>query len=424
VKRFCRLLARSRLFSRGDLPRLHRRWQRTAGARARLQSFIWWLVAHSYLTDYQVRRLRHGHADHFFLDHYKILERVGQGRLARVYRAAQPDGEEVALKVLSPCRARDPGLRARFEQEARISRWLSHPHVVCTYRAGQDGRLRFLVMEYLDGETLEQVLRRRGRLPPAEAARLVYQALLGLEHLHCRGLVHGDLEPANLMIVPGPLVGQPDTTLYATVKILDAGPGSPLLVEAARATAESLLATGAGRLQGSAADLAPEWVSDRRGGDIRADIYSLGCNLYQCLTGRPPFPDGNALRQLIRHVTEAPAPLAALVPGLPGGLEQVIGRMLAKDPARRYPTPAAAARALLPFFAEVPNGAAVDLAACTVRGLTSPPCQGQRAVPEPHSGRAALACPDPVAPVPGRGLAGGGAAQSWAPELLPPDLRV
>jgi serine/threonine protein kinase len=314
VKRFCRLLARSRLFSRADLPRRYRRWQRLAGPRGRLDSFIRWLLVHHYLTAYQVRRLRRGRSDHFFLGDYKILERVGQGRLARVYRAVQPDGEEVALKVLSPRRARDPVLRARFEQQARVSRCLCHPNVVCTYGAGQAAGLRFLIMEHLDGETLEQVLTRRGRLPPAEAARLVYQALLGLEHLHRHGLVHGDLEPANLMIVPRPAAGQPDTTLDATVKVLDAGPGSPLLVEAARVTAESLRARGAGQLQGSAADLAPEWVCGRHGGDIRSDIYSLGCILYQCLTGRPPFPEGNAFRQLLRHVTEAPAPLSTLRP--------------------------------------------------------------------------------------------------------------
>jgi serine/threonine protein kinase len=354
VRRFCGRLVRSRLLSLEGLGGLYRRWRRLAGPRGRLRSFVRWLVAGSYLTPYQVRRLRRGHTDHFFLGRYKILEPVGRGPLARVYRAVQPDGEEVALKVLRRSRASDPRLRARFDEEARVARCLSHPHLVCTYGAGRAGGLRFLVLEYLDGETLEQVLRRRGRLPPAEAARLVYQALLGLEHLHRRGLVHGDLEPANLMIVPRPLAGQPDTTAGATVKVLDAGPGRPMLEEAARAMADCLRSTGAALPRGSAADLAPERALDPGGGDIRADIYSLGCILYQCLAGRPPFPGRNVVRQAIRQVTEAPVRLAAVVPGVPAGLERVVGRMLAKDPARRYPTPAAAAAALVPFFAAAP----------------------------------------------------------------------
>src|SRR5262249_28533234 len=154
------------------------------------------------------------------LGEYKVLERIGKGRMAGVYKAQHRLGQTVAIKVLPPSKARDPMLLARFQREARLALRLKHPNVVRAFQLGQADDIQYLVMEHLEGTTLEEVLAARKQLPPAEAVRVVYQALAGLEHIHSQGLVHRDLKPANLMLVPPPGDGG---TLGCTVKILDMG---------------------------------------------------------------------------------------------------------------------------------------------------------------------------------------------------------
>src|SRR6266545_1692602 len=347
VKQFCALMARSRVLSVPQVRTVYRRWMREAGDRAAdLGRFTHWLVATHYLTAYQAERLQHGHTDCLVLDQYKILRRIGEGPLARVYKAIQADGRAVALKVLPPSRAANPHLRTCFEREAQASWRLKHPNVVRTLGTGEADGVRYIVMEHLDGETLAEVLRRRGRLPPTEAVRLIYQAFLGLQHIHERGLVHGAVEPANLMLTPAPRSASPDTTLHATVKLLDVGAGPTFFAGLTQSAADRLRRTGESALSVHVGSLAPEQASDPAHSDIRADIYGLGCVLYHCLAGQPPFPGGGTVSQILRHATEAPQPLRAFDATIPEGLQEVVDRLLAKDPAQRYPTPEAAARAL------------------------------------------------------------------------------
>jgi serine/threonine protein kinase len=351
VKQFCARAAQSGVVTVPQVRAIYRRWVRESGNRAaNLKRFTRWLVATHYLTDYQARRLQRGHTDCLVFDQYKILRRIGEGPLARVYKAIQTDGSLVALKVLPPSRAADPRLQACFEREVRVSWRLKHPNVVRALGAGEADGVRYLVLEYLDGETLAEVLRRRGRLRATEAVRLIYQAFLGLQHIHECGLVHGAIEPANLMLTPAPSRPGPDTTLHATVKLLDLGVGATFLTLSTRSAAAELRRHGTGSLPIDASELAPEQVSDPAHSDIRADIYALGCVLYHCLAGQPPFPGGGAVSQILRHATAVPRPLQEFVGALPAGLQEVVDRLLAKDPARRYPTPAGAACALRPFL--------------------------------------------------------------------------
>jgi serine/threonine protein kinase len=205
-------------------------------------------------------------------------------------------------------------------------------------------------MEHLEGETLEEVLQRRGRLPAGEAVRLVYQAALGLQHLHEQDVVHRDLNPANLMLCGGTA----DTTAQATVKILDVGLGRALFDEGDLDGPIGNL-TQPGALLGDGNYRAPEQTRNAHRADVRADLYSLGCVLYRCLTGQPPFPDSNIVRQMQRHATEPPRLLRDFDPQAPDALQQIVTTLLAKDPARRYPTPRDAAAALKQFLDRAPE---------------------------------------------------------------------
>ena len=206
-------------------------------------------------------------------------------------------------------------------------------------------------MEYLEGETLDDVLWRRKKLPPAEAVRIVYQTLKGLQHIHDLGMVHRDLKPSNLMLTPARVSGQQDNTLNSSVKILDIGLGRMFFDENAPSPQEETQLTGDGVLLGTPDYLAPEQARNARGVDIRADIYSVGCVLYHFISGTPPFPDTNILNQIIRHAQEMPRRLKEFNAEVSDGLQQIVDYLMAKDPNQRYPTPDRAAQALQVFLA-------------------------------------------------------------------------
>jgi serine/threonine protein kinase len=340
------LLLRSRLLSLEEARTMFARWQEEAKEQStNLAKFASWMVANRYVTEYQAGLLARGHADGFFLGDYKVLDRLGKGRMAGVYRARHKLGQMVAIKVLPPSKAREPTLLARFQRESKLALLLRHPNIVRSFQMGVAGGLHYLVMEHLEGETLEEVLARRKQLPAPEAVRLVYQALQGLQHIHEQGLVHRDLKPSNLMLVPPPAA---DTSL-CTVKILDIGLGRVLWEEGPEPQEQGL--TTEGVLLGTPDYMAPEQARDPRTTDIRADVYSLGCVLYHLLAGQPPFPDTNIISQMIKHATEQARPLRDFNPAIPDSLQQIVNWMMAKAAASRYPTPARAAAALEVFLA-------------------------------------------------------------------------
>jgi serine/threonine protein kinase len=348
VENVCGLLIGSKLLAPDEVKAIYTRWQGEArNGAADLTQFTRWLVAHEYVTDYQANLVAKGHSDGFFIHQYKILKRLGKGRMAGVYLAVHELGQVVAIKVLPPSRSKDPTMLARFRREAKLAIRLKHPNVVRSFQVGNYKGLHYLVMEHLEGETLDAVLGRRKKLTPPEAVRLAHQLLQGLQHIHEQGLVHRDLKPANLMLTPLPAKNEADTTLHATLKILDIGLGRAL--QDPEDSDEGLTTEGA--LLGTPDYLAPEQARDSRSIDIRADIYSVGCILYHTLTGQTPFPDSNVLSQMVRHATEAPRPLRDFVGGIADDLQQVITTMLAKDPAQRYATPERAAQALQAFVA-------------------------------------------------------------------------
>jgi serine/threonine protein kinase len=341
------LLLRSGLLPSEEARLLLDRWQAEAKDRADPQRFVAWLVLNKQLTDYQGALLVRGFAEGFFLNDYKVLERLGRGRMAGVYKAQHRLGQIVAIKVLPPSKAREPNLKSRFFREAKLALQLRHPNVVRAFQVGEANGLHYIVMEHLEGETFADLFGRRGRLTPGEAVRLTHQALLGLQHIHSLGLVHRDVKPSNLMLVHSR--GEPaDETVTGTVKILDLGLGRQLLEDGPAGDDTAL--TSEGLVLGTPEYMAPEQARDPRSADIRSDIYSLGCVLYHALAGRAPFPDTNLLNLMIRHATEEPQALRESNPAVPDGLQEIVSRMMAKDPAERYPTPDQATQALHLFL--------------------------------------------------------------------------
>ncbi len=247
-------------------------------------------------------------------DRYRLDELLGRGSMGEVWRATDEVlGRRVAVKLLRTEEATDV---ERFRMEALTTARLNHPHVVSVYDFGSDRGQLYLVMECVDGWSLAQERSMRGVLPPAEAAVLAAQVAAGLSAAHQHGVIHRDIKPANIMLGAD-----------RTAKITDFG--------IARFTDEadcSLTATG--KIVGTADYLAPERAMGRSARPP-ADVYSLGCVLYQLLTGRAPFQGATSLAVVRQHVDAVPVPPVRLRPDLPPPLSDYVLRLLAKDPARR-----------------------------------------------------------------------------------------
>ena len=351
VSDYATLLGKSKLLPPDEVESLHRKWKdETRGGDDQVDAFGKFLVQKRVLTPYQAAMVQRGRADGFFLNGYKILDRIGKGQMGGVYKAVHTLGQLVALKILPASKARSPHILGRFQREARLLTQLDHPNVVRAFQVGEADRVNYIVMEFLEGETLEEVLERRKRLPSPEAVRLVSQALYGLQHLHDRRMVHRDMKPSNLMLIPESGNAKPDSTWEWTVKILDIGLGRELFSDETPEGQIETQLTVEGAVLGTPDYLAPEQARDARSSDIRADIYSLGCVLYHAITGRTPFPDTNIMSQMLKHATEKPIPLQNLIPEVPPGLQQTLDVMMAKDPNQRFQTPEEAAIALKPYL--------------------------------------------------------------------------
>jgi serine/threonine protein kinase/CheY-like chemotaxis protein len=287
------------------------------------------------------------------LGQYQLLERLGQGGMGTVYKAVHGLlKREVAVKVLPAEYMSDAQAIARFRREMEAVGRLHHPHIVQASDANEVDGTHFLVMEYVEGLDLAQVVARHGPLPVPEACAIIHQALAGLQHAYEQNLVHRDLKPANLMLTP-----------QGQVKVLDFG--LALLYD--EPSPHEDLAPG-GRVAGTADYLAPEVVRGPQPVDTRSDIYSLGCTLYELLAGRPPFSgaDYATVRQkLLAHVQAPLPPIREGRPEVSEALAIVLNWFLAKDPAGRFGKPATAAAALEPFrrgarlgrlFASLPQG--------------------------------------------------------------------
>jgi serine/threonine-protein kinase len=325
------------------------------------------LVCQGMLTAYQMEQIRVGFGESLVLGQYAILDRLGEGGMAQVYKAEHIIMKrQVALKVIAtrpwndaehgfdvnedtawsredvitprqtPAQREqtEPSAIDRFHQEVRIAAQLDHPNIVRAYDAAEASGLFFLVMEYVDGIDLGRRVAEEGPLPVALACDYIRQAARGLQYAHERGLIHRDIKPSNLLL-----------SQSGVVKLLDLG-----LARLAGAVRDKYPAANTDSddsgLAGTPDYMAPETAQDSRCADIRSDLYSLGCTFYFLLTGQVPYPGGGWPEKLLRHQLDSAPSVFVMRPDVPPEVSAILQCLMAKDPANRFATPADVAMAL------------------------------------------------------------------------------
>ena len=254
---------------------------------------------------------------------YRLRSVLGRGGMSAVYQAENPRlGNVIALKILAPELAADDVFRTRFLEESRIAAAMNHPHVIPIHDMGSSGGLLYIAMRCVAGTDLRQMIAKRGPLPPDVAMFLLTQAARALDAAHRRGLVHRDVKPGNLLIERGSEDGEPDHLYLADFGITK------------RAVSRSGLSS-TGQFLGTVDYVAPEQIRGMAA-DGMADQYSLGCVLYECLTGRVPFEKDLDAAVIWAHVEEPPTRPTLLRPDLPPAVDGVFARVLAKQPGDRY----------------------------------------------------------------------------------------
>ncbi len=257
---------------------------------------------------------------------FKALSRLGEGSMGEVYLAEhQRIARRAAIKVLMPERTRDADTVRRLFVEARATSMIRHPGIVEIYDCDvhRNGRA-YIVMEYLEGETLAKRLERVGSLPWPVACRIVRRVADAIAAAHSANIVHRDVKPDNVF-----LLSQSPWPTVTDVKVLDFG-----LAKLLTGNLVGVAATVAGSLVGSPTYMSPEQCKGEPV-DHRSDIYSLGCVIFETIAGRPPFMGSRVREVLAAHTSVAPPALSSLVPEVPPWLTRLVGRMLAKDPRQR-----------------------------------------------------------------------------------------
>src|SRR5256714_7228868 len=254
---------------------------------------------------------------------YELAEVLGYGGMAEVHRGRDIRlGRDVAVKTLRADLARDPAFQSRFRREAQSAASLNHPSVVAVYDTGEDpaadgGSAPYIVMEYVDGRTLRDLLQTEGLLLPQRALEITADVLAALDYSHRAGIIHRDIKPGNVML-----------TRAGDVKVMDFG-----IARALTGATSTMTQTAA--VVGTAQYLSPEQARGEHV-DQRSDIYSTGCLLYELLTGRPPFVGDSPVAVAYQHVREDVIPPSRVNPDVTPAIDAIVLKAMAKNPANRY----------------------------------------------------------------------------------------
>lgn len=291
---------------------------------------------------------------------YRLLKLLGEGGMGSVYLARQIAlGRNVALKTLRPVLAHDPTFLARFTREAYAAAQLTHHNIAQIHDFGVDKGTSFFSMEFVDGPSLAQYLKKKPKALDIEAAVcLILQAARGLKFAHEQSMIHRDVKPENLLLNRQGVLKVADLGL---VKVPDAaggaGPDSVAGLTAAQQTGSGASGiTMAHSAMGTPAFMAPEQSADATAVDARADIYALGCTFYMLVTGKPPFEASTPLEMMLKHQNEVPVPPERLNRKVPAAISAIILKMMAKSPADRPPTMDAVVRDLKGELATLRSG--------------------------------------------------------------------
>ncbi len=313
------------------------------------------LVEKGLLTRFQAERLLVGRTAGFHLGQYRILDQVGRGGMGRVFKAEHLTMKRVvALKVLANELLTTERAVELFLHEVRAMGHLVHPNIVAAFDANEINGRYYLVLEFVDGPNLDQLVRKQGPLSVGLACDYVRQVAQGLTAAHALGMVHRDVKPANILVQWHGLHGEGSPGL---VKIGDFGLArlhAPANAHPFNSKPGTIL-TKENTVMGTPDYLSPEQSRNLHKTDIRSDLYSLGCTFYFLLTGKAPYTGGNALEKLIRHSTERPAPIGDVRDDVPSEVLAIVERLMAKRPEERFQTPADLAKALEPYAVSGPT---------------------------------------------------------------------
>ncbi len=310
------------------------------------------LVQRGLLTKFQAERLLIGRTAGYHLGQYLILDQIGRGGMGRVFKAEHRTmGRIVALKVLAPDTLQSERAHALFQREVRAISRLVHPNIVSAFDANQINGRYFLVLEFVDGPNLDQLIRQQGPLPVGRACDYIRQVAQGLHCAHTLGMVHRDIKPANILVQQHGL----DDSSPGLVKISDFGLARLHAPENEVQYSPGTILIKENTVMGTPDFLSPEQAKCLHDTDIRSDIYSLGCTFYYLLTSQVPFPGGSMVDKMIRHSTESPKPVSDVRNDIPPAVLAILEQMMAKLPEDRFQTPADLAAALEPFAVSGPT---------------------------------------------------------------------
>ena len=278
------------------------------------------MIGGGWITTYQAKKLLAGATRGFFLGGYRLLRLLGEGGMGKVYLAVGNDRQNVAIKVLPPRKAlEEENVLQRFRREMELSQRCDHPNLARTLSVGNDGDVHYMVMEYIAGKSLYDLVKseRAGPLRVPDAARLFLKLVDGLEAAHKSGLIHRDIKPSNIMITPD-----------GDVKLLDMG--------LARALNDETGLTRANTVLGTLDYASPEQLRDASKADVRSDLYSVGCTLYFALAGRAPFEGGDMINKIFRQRMEDPDLLETQARGVPASFAAIVRKLMSKKPEERH----------------------------------------------------------------------------------------
>lgn len=313
--------------------------------------FVDWLVQQKQITGFQGAAIMAGHAGVLHIGGYRLLEQVAPGQLGGYFHAVHEEYDQpVTLKLFMGGPEVDAeGADAQLGSEARIIATSDHPSVIRSYQIGQSGNLHFVALEQLKGETLADRLDRDVWMPFQDACRVGVDVAKGLEHLHQNDIVHRDLRPETIWICED-----------GSAKLIDFEGASDAFVEF-DTDEEGHALVDVDSVIGQYEFTAWEQALDPTQADSRSDIYSLGCVLYYCLAGRPPFIDKNPVKLALKHAMEKPERISTQHEAVPAPIDDTLGGMLANDPADRFQSPTDVAYAFQQYLPEEDSGERVQV---------------------------------------------------------------